>query len=155
MLVDEELMIHYAYRLNWHLPKEQQEEAIELLAAEVPREKLPLIFLKYAKECWPNAIKVMEKVGYPQNEAAFPKLFKLFQDLNWPGAIEAVEYLKSVDKKVVANYLEKASVQAEQKGDTEWLYFLNEVREQLNIGPAYFRDKETYHYMLQSHRSEP
>lgn len=53
MLVDEELMIHYAYRLNWHLPKEQQEEAIELLAAEVPEiaPHLPKIRQGMLAEC--------------------------------------------------------------------------------------------------------
>lgn len=131
--MDKVLIIHYAYELNWHLPEHYQQDAMDWLVKETPRDQLSLIFPKYNKFCWQNAVEVVKRIGYPENESAFPKLVELFQDLNWPGALEAMNYFRTVDKKVVAKYIKDAVVQAKATNDEDWLYFLSLVCEELHI----------------------
>ena len=75
--------------LDWHLAEETQQEAIEWLVKYIPREQLSLLFSPHTeKSCWQNAVQVVARIGYTENEAALPHLVELFQDLNWPGAQE-------------------------------------------------------------------
>ena len=87
-----DVVVYYSYNLNWNLPKTIQDEAKEFLS-QIPTEQLPLIFQKYAKECWENAVDIVIPVDYPENKAVLPKLYKLFKDLNWPGALKSLDYL--------------------------------------------------------------
>lgn len=146
MKIEDDLVISYAYRLNWHLPEEIQNSAKEFLI-QIPKEQLPLIFPKYAKECWENAVDVIIAVDYPKNELALPKLYELFMDINWPGAKKAVEYLKKIEHCVNVKYLENACSKAVEDDDTEWLYFLYEVSEELNINQNDFKNCFLYNQM--------
>ena len=38
--MDKELIIHYAYQLNWHLPEDDQQDAMDWLVREVPCDQL-------------------------------------------------------------------------------------------------------------------
>ena len=58
---------------------------------------------------------------------------ELFQDLNWPGALEAIDYFRTIDKHVVEKYIEVAIAQAKATNDEDWLYFLSMVCEELHI----------------------
>ena len=146
--MDLELIKHYAHQLHWHLPEEQQQEAIEWLMANVPHDQLALIFYPYTtKSCWQNAMKVIEAIGYPNNELAFPCLMELFQDLNWPGAEEAVLYLQTLETTVVTPYIEAAAKQAMAEQDREWLWFLYAVCERLHIESSQFQNSTIFDEM--------
>ncbi|WP_042477636.1 hypothetical protein [Bacillus ndiopicus] len=144
--MENDLVIYYSYNLNWHLPKAIQNEAKEFLC-QIANEQLPLIFPKYAKECWENAVDIIISVGYPNNELALPKLYELFKDLNWPGASKALEYLKGIERLINVKYLEIACVEAVKTKDTEWLYYLYMVSEELNINKDDFKDVCLYNAM--------
>lgn len=146
MEVKDDLVVYYSYKLNWHLPEEIQDNAKEFLS-QVSKEQLPLIFQNYAKECWENAVAVVVSVGYPKNELAIPKLYELFMDMNWPGALKALEYLKEIEHSVNVKYLENACAKAVEEKDTEWLYFLYGVSEELNINQNDFKDCSLYNQM--------
>ena len=83
-------------------------------------------------------MKVIEAVGYPHNEAAFPRIVELFQDINWPGAEEAVLYFQTIEKTIVVPYIEAAAKQAMAERDQQWLWFLYSVCERLCIEQADF-----------------
>lgn len=85
-----ERMQQHVCALDWHLVEETQQEAIEWLVKYIPREQLSLLLSPHTeKSCWQNAVQVVARIGYTENEAALPHLVELFQDLNWPGAQEA------------------------------------------------------------------
>ncbi len=136
--MDPELIKHYAYELNWHLPEQLQQEAIEWLSENTPLDQLALIFPPYAKRCWQNAVKVIEAVGYPDNKTAFSRMVELFHDINWPGAEEAVLYFQTLEKSVVVPYIEAAAKQAIEEKDWQWLWFLYAVSNRLFIERADF-----------------
>ena len=92
-------------------------------------------------------MKVIEAVGYPHNEAAFPRIVELFQDINWPGAKEAVLYFQTLDKMVVIPYIEAAAKQAIEERDWEWLWFLYTVCERLSIERADFKQMPVFDTM--------
>ena len=54
--MDIDLIQHYAHKLRWHLPEETQNEAIEWLIENTPRDQLALIIPPYSKSCWQNAM---------------------------------------------------------------------------------------------------
>lgn len=145
--MDIDLIKLYAYELNWHMPEHLQQEAIDWLVEYTPRDQLALVFPPYAKRCWQNAVKVVETIGYPDNVAAFPSLVELFQDLNWPGAEEAVLYFQTLDKEVVLPFIEAGGRQAIADNDLDWLWFLYAVCERLKIERNDFEDATVFDAM--------
>lgn len=145
--MDSELIKHYAYELNLHLPEDIQKEAMEWLIENTPSDQLVLVFPPYGKRCWQNGVKFIEKIGYPENEAAFPRLVELFQDINWPGSEEAVQYFEALEKAVVIPYIEAGAKQAIDKHDDQWLWFLFGVCERLMIEREDFRDCSIFDVM--------
>ena len=125
--MDIDLIRLYAYAMHWHLPEEKQTEAIEWLIENTPRNQLAFVFPPYAKSCWQNGVKVIEAVRYPDNEAAFPRMVELFQDINWPGAREAVLYFQTLEKTIVSPFIEAGGKQAIDEQDEQWLWFLYTV----------------------------
>jgi len=152
--MDIDLIKHYAHELHWHLPEETQIEAIEWLIENTPRDQLALIFPPYSKSCWQNAMKVIEAIGYPDNEAAFPRMVELFQDINWPGAEEAVLYFQTLEKAIVVPYIEAGVKQAMVERDEEWLWFLYVVCERLMIERADFQDGAVFDAMKERYEND-
>lgn len=147
--MDEDLIKRYAYKLHWHLPEEKQKEAIEWLVEYTPRDQLALVFPLDAKSCWQNAMKVIEAIGYPDNRVAFPRLVELFQDINWPGAEEAVQYFQTLEKAIVLPFIEAGGKQAITEEGEQWFWFLYAVCERLAIERVDFRDGRVFDVMKQ------
>lgn len=145
--MDNELMKHYVYELHWHLPEEIQQEAIDWLVAHTPRNQLGLVFPQYGKRYWQNSVKVVTEIGYPDNIAAFPSMVKLFQDINWPGAEEAVHYFQTLHKSTVLPFIEAGARQAKTEHDDQWLWFLYVVCERLHIERQDFLDGAVFDVM--------
>lgn len=152
--MDIELIKHYAYQLHWHLPEDIQKEAMEWLIENTPRDQLALVFSPCRKACFQNGVKVIEAIGYPENEAAFPCLVELFQDINWPGAKEAVQYFQNLEKSVVIPYIEAGAKQAMDERDDQWLWFLYEVCEWLTIDRVDFRDSTLFDLMKEIYEQD-
>lgn len=149
--MDKDLIRKYAYELHWHLPEEIQQQAIAWLTENTPHDQLALVLPPYAKSCWQNAMKVIEAIGYPHNKAAFPSVVELFQDINWPGAEEAVLYFQTLEKAVVIPYIEAGAKQAIAECDEQWLWFLYAVCERLSIEQAEFQDQVVFDTMKECH----
>lgn len=147
--MDIELIKHYVYELHWYLPEETQQEAIDWLVANTPRNRLALVFPTYGKRYWQNSVKVVEKIGYPDNIAAFPILVELFQDINYPGAEEAVNYFQTLHKSTVLPFIEAGARQAIKERDDQWLWFLYAVCERLQIERGDFIDAGVFEVMAE------
>lgn len=145
--LDVDVLKYYTNCLHWHLPEETQQQAIDWLVVQAPRDRLSFIFQESEKFCWQNAVEVVKRIGYPENEAAFPSLVELFQDMNWPGAEEAVQYFQTLEKKVVLSYIEAGAAEARSSGDTCWLWFIYAVCERLGIEHVDFEDTELFDLM--------
>ena len=115
-----ERMQQHVCALDWHLVEETQQEAIEWLVKYIPREQLSLLLSPHTeKSCWQNAVQVVARIGYTENEAALPHLVELYQDLNWPGAQEAELYLQTLERAVVLPYLEADGRRAVAENDSD------------------------------------
>ena len=134
--------------------EEIQQEAIEWLTKNTPRDQLALVFPPYAKSCWQNAVKVIEAVGYPYNKAVFPSVVELFRDINWPGAEEAVLYFQTLDKTIVIPYIEAGAKQAIAEHDGQWLWFLYAVCERLLIERADFNYQVVFDVMKECYDND-
>ena len=55
--IEDAEILYYVYNLNWLLPKENQEIAIDFLI-NLPPDKADIIISKYGKECWENGVKL-------------------------------------------------------------------------------------------------
>lgn len=129
--------------LSWKEKKEKQEHAIKFLSA-IDEKYYDLIFDKAQKETWENAVIVIEKIGSPKNKKFFPVLIWLLQDINWPGAIRALDILTQSDKTVVGPMLENAIMQAYELNDTMWLGGLNMLANKANYCMNDFSNKKIY-----------
>ena len=152
--MDFDLIKLYLDKLHWHLPEQLQQEAIEWLVEYMPRDQLELMFTMGRKSCFQNAVKVVEAIGYPNNEAAFPSMVELFQDINWPGAEEAVLYFQTLEKAIVVPYIEAGGKQAIAERDEQWLWFLYAVCERLMIDRTDFQNQAIFDAMKECYEQD-
>lgn len=150
--LDDEEILYYVYNLNWLLPKENQKVAIEFLT-NLPPDKTDMILPKYGKECWENGVSVIKSIGYPNNKNALPKLARLLQDRNWPGALDAIEVFRDIGKTISIPYIEKECIEAAKLNDLDWLEHLYFACTSLNYSKNDFVDKELYLFMKESAES--
>ena len=145
--MNKEEMSYYVHEMHWHLPEETQQNAIDYLIDNAPLNELGQLFSLSNKPHWQNCMKVVTAIGYPYNIAPFPKMVELFQDINWPGANEAVDYFRTLDKQFVVPYIEAGGKQAMKERDDQWLWFLYTVCERLGIERTDFNDGAIYDEM--------
>lgn len=138
---------YYVSLLHWDTPLYLQLEAIEWLAEHVRGEQLCELFNITGKMEWSNVVRIVQRIGYPDNEAALPKLVELFQDMNWPGAIEALRYLQTLDKSIVLPYIEAGAEEARRTNDDSWLWFLYSACTDLHICRDHFVDGTLFDLM--------
>lgn len=138
---------YYVPLLHWDTPLYLQLEAIEWLAEHVRGAQLCELFNITGKMEWPNVVRIVQCIGYPDNEAALPKLVELFQDMNWPGAIEALRYLQTLDKSIVLPYIEAGAEEARRTNDDSWLSFLYSACADLRIRRDHFVDGTLFDLM--------
>ncbi|URZ15657.1 DUF5071 domain-containing protein [Clostridium felsineum] len=98
----------------------KRKEALSKLV-QIKDEEIPSLIKNTDKSYWGEAVKVISEIGSPRNYIAIPELISLLQDLNWPGADEALKIMESMDKKIFIPYIEKALKEAENENDDEWI----------------------------------
>lgn len=150
--IEDAEILYYVYNLNWLLPKENQEMAIDFLI-NLPPDKTDLIIPKYGKECWENGVRVIKKIGYPNNKKSLPKLARLLQDRNWPGSLEAIELFRELGKAIAIPYIEQECISACKQKDLDWLENLFFASNSLNYSENDFKHKDSYRFMKKSAES--
>lgn len=101
-------------------------EAKQLLLLLEPNE-IPFLIQEEDKSYWKIAAEIIEKIGYPQNSKAIPKLIELFQDFNWPGAQEALNSLLKLEISTLIPYIEDALYKACEEKDYIWIYGIKKL----------------------------
>jgi hypothetical protein len=147
-LLENEEVIYYVYKLNWHLPKTDQEDAISVLSDLSP-EQVDLLIPKYGKECYENAVSILQKMGYPRIKKALPRLVWLLNDINWPGALKAIEIFKSIDKEIIVPYIEDGCVTAIKENDPTWLEFIKYACDDIGISKEDFTNQDPFAHMVE------
>lgn len=132
--------------LSWDLPEKVQLSSIKSLM-EIDNEYIPLLIQDNKKNCWNNAVKVIDNMGYPRNKLALPRLIWLMQDMNWPGVPMAIEILKGIDKKVIIPSIEGALSKAAEDKDYMWMGGIHRLINELNISEDDFNQKEIYQFL--------
>ena len=113
-------ILNYIGKLDWKHPKSVQKNAIKTLI-KTDDKYLPLIFDKTRKSTWENAVKVIKEIRFPRNKIFVNDLIWLLQDLNWPGATDAVSVLSCFDEEYVISSLVENLKKADSCGDTMWI----------------------------------
>ena len=137
-------IISLVQKLDWTLPEDVQEKAINTLIDTVHEDDYDLLIIAGHKFTWPNTIRVLNMAGYPKNKKALPSLFLLFQDLNWPGALEGMHVLIESDKGTLIPLLEIAIKSAFFSKDYIWLAGIKQFVEFAKISKSDFVNSNVY-----------
>lgn len=81
-------------------------------------------------------------------------MVELFQDINWPGAEEAVLYFQTLEKAIVVPYIEAGGKQAIAERDEQWLWFLYAVCERLMIDRTDFQNQAIFDAMKECYEQD-
>ncbi|WP_049680945.1 hypothetical protein [Peribacillus loiseleuriae] len=138
-----EVIMKLIPNMSYLKPKPTQKDAIRQLIY-VPEEYVDLLIQRDMKTTWPNAMLIISSIGFPKNENSIPSLLFLMQDINWPGAIEAVEIVKNIGKRSVLPYLEDALEIAYKSEDYMWIGGLKYLVDSLNIIESDFCNLQNY-----------
>ena len=133
--------------LDWNKPEYVQQEVIKELL-EIDVETVLISFMESPKSTWPNFMKIIKKIGFPQAQIFIPELLKILQDINWPGSHEAIEIILLSDLKATIPLIENAVSEAYKEGDFMWLgglKFLIE-NEKFDSSALSFKTKELLTY---------
>lgn len=136
--------------LSWNNSLVQQQNAIKRAVDAISSNQLQFsdLFTK-DKSTWENFCKIVQGIGYPANRPAIPTMFMLLQDVNWPGAYDALAILVVLGKNIILYELEKTIRLAFVEQDSMWLAGLKMLVEQLKLSPYDFNDQSVFE-MLQS-----
>lgn len=129
--------------LNWHLPQEEQDFAVQELV-HYKDEIINRFISETQKEHWHNAIRVIEKLDASYQIMAVPQMLLLLMDLNWPGAMPAVEIMKKLDNESIKPYIEATLIRADIENDTIWIAWIKYLIEQKNL----LNDLNAYSHIL-------
>jgi hypothetical protein len=134
-------MSDYIEDLHWGNPEEVQKNAIKVLI-EIPENEFPSnLITGTEKECWYNVLEIYKRIGYPRIMNEVVQLLFLFKDMNWPGAGEASDLLKSINHDEILLYLKEALQQADNENDTLWITWIKEFIKEINLKDE-FKDFE-------------
>ncbi len=112
--------------LDWNKPIETQENAIKNLKNISEKDLCKLIQPK-SKNCWENAAKVINIIGYPKIKTIIPDLLEWLKDLNWPGAVIIVDTLRNIEMGEINEFIKEALIKAESENDELWKSGIEEV----------------------------
>lgn len=134
----------YRYWLGIFIPADMRKEA-EAFLTDCKDEYIPYIIDKGNMYNWENAIKVVEKIGYPTNRQALSSVMYLLMDVNWSyvqNAINIIEKVYKYEPEYVVQIMEETILTAERKNDTSWLYGISYVKERLRIEDNAFSSRD-------------
>ncbi len=135
------------FALSFHYPQWRQNYAIDFIVHNsksnyISDDEIGDLLNRGCKDTYSNTIKIFELLGYPKFAKAIPSMFELFQDLNWPGSMEAMRLLGSLDP---GNYVESLNFsikKAIELNDEEWVHGIGVFVDTYNV--ASFIDRELY-----------
>ena len=117
--------------LDWSLPDPQQVAARRYLVAHIGDDLSPLMVANLSKVQFENAAIVLAEIGHPRIDAYIAPMLDWFLDRNWPGAQIIAELLIGGDTEVLLQHLDLALKQAVDIDDEDWIYFLQEFKEEI------------------------
>lgn len=112
--------------LDWNKPIETQENAIKNLK-NISEKDLRKLIQPKSKNCWENAAKVINIIGYPKIKTIIPELLEWLKDLNWPGAVIIVDTLRNIEMGEINEFIKEALIKAEIENDEIWKSGIEEV----------------------------
>lgn len=129
--------IHYIKNLSWKNNEKTQEEAITFLS-NVDDWDCKGCIIDTPKDIWSNLLIVIKNRSDQDKVLLLEDLLFLFQDLNWPGALDSLEIIKSMKKERVKKDLEKALLQAYNENDGMWIANLKLIIEHFQFDEQSF-----------------
>ena len=141
----------YVYWLGENIPKHMQEQAHHFFINKCKEEAIPYIICTSNPFTWANAIDIIKEIGYPKNKLATERIMYLFQDINWKFAKTALSVVNDIynhEPDIVVKAIEKNARLADKYCDTDWLFGLSWVKENLKISKNDFQNIETLAFLF-------
>lgn len=133
--------------LSWNAPQCKQQEAIDFLSS-VPEDYYHFFLKENSKKgTWENVIEVIRRIPYPQKRLFIPDLLEHLQDINWPGAEEAIDLLTTFSKSDLTPFLEHSLTEAFIPKDGLWLAGLKLLVNEMGYVPSDFSDPIVFRYL--------
>ncbi|GFZ91571.1 hypothetical protein GCM10008018_42300 [Paenibacillus marchantiophytorum] len=129
--------------LNWHRSQEDQDLAVQELI-KYKDEIIHNLISETSKEQWLNVIRIIDKLDISYQINAVPQMLLLLADLNWPGALPAVEIMKRLEIDSIKYYIEDTLRRADKENDTIWIAWIKYLIEEMNVAS----DFHEYKYIL-------
>ncbi|MCR5614478.1 hypothetical protein [Treponema sp.] len=117
---------NYIEQLSWKNSEKEQSEAIEILSKSEDWDFTNCI-RNSSKDIWENLVVVINRRSYQDKVKLADDLIYLLMDLNWPGALQGLEILKSLKKEVIQAPLEDTLYSAYVDRDGNWISNLFEL----------------------------
>ena len=140
------------FSLSYYCPQERQDAAIKYLidnADNFSEEDIGSLLERGCQDTYINTVKVLSAIGYPKISKAIPKLFELFQDLNWLGSMEAFELLYTLPPEAYISDLNNTIKEALDTDDECWVHGIEEFIYKANIAEKI--DKELYRRFMEAY----
>jgi hypothetical protein len=129
------------WALDWNLPEEEQEKAIEGLHAYKDR-IIDTLITESSKKQWYNAVKFIGQLKYSCQVQFVPQMLFLFKDMNWPGSLEAKSLMKTIETDDLKPFISKALTTADSENDLIWITWIKEFIEEMKIKEQYEEYKD-------------
>ena len=127
----------YLNQLSWHKTEKEQKEAIDFLSKSEDWDFFNCI-RKSSKDIWENLVVVINRRSYQDKVKLADDLLYLLMDLNWPGALQGLEILKSLKKEEIQAPLEDTLYSAYVDMDGCWISNLLELTKYFKFSDSDF-----------------
>lgn len=109
--------------LSWDSSDEAKKRAVNGLLL-IDDKDMHLLLQPSGKGVWDGAAEVITMIGYPRVKVILSGLLEWLQDMNWPGAQQIAEFLRSIGSPVVPHIRE---ILKQHPDDEIWIYWLFEL----------------------------
>lgn len=132
-----EKYIEYVGRLSWNRPKSEQAEAVLFLSSAKDWDYTDCI-VNSQKDIWEKLVHVISHRTKDEIKSLLSNLLYLLKDLNWPGAIEAMNLIKGFSKDEILKEIEQSLLTAYSENDGIWIANMKAVIEYYKLKPDMF-----------------
>ncbi len=132
--MDEQKFESLLIKLSWNFTeKEMQNEAISILADNANDMQIKKLIQPISKEYWLNASRVIMQINIDRTKELSTELLVWLKDLNWPGALNILNYFEKNKFEVYKSGYFAAIDLAGKDNDKIWLDNLVELYKRNNL----------------------
>lgn len=139
----------YINQLSWIMPKTEQDKAVSFLSTVNDWDYKDCIICSQ-KDVWENLVKVISKRKKEEVKSLLPDLLYMLKDLNWPGALNAMNIIKTFSQEEILPDIEQSLKTADSENDGIWIANLKNLVDYFVLTPDLFSSIDLKQVLLKS-----